>query len=142
MDRDDAHVTRWVARPAAQDTGLLSTLKTLARVALVMGATATSLVLALLIRIFVCPLDPIVGRAWIDRYVVGAWADGVIGGPILPRSTALKLSGELPRPDHRAEAARMHDASVFPRRASSGSLLPIGGFGPRWISEFRGARPD
>jgi len=101
--QSDEHVTKWVARPArSQEEGWVGTAKTILRVMLVMGATASSLFLACLIKVFVCPVDCVVGRRWMDRFVVAAWADGVVGGPILPRGPKLKLSGELPRPDGRA----------------------------------------
>jgi len=104
--RRDSHVTEWVARPALGsrdgELGLLGVARVALRIVLVLGATASALVAALVIRCFVFPVDKVVGRAWLDRYVVAYWADAVIGGPILPRGPALKLSGELPAPDRRA----------------------------------------
>ena len=101
--RDAAHVIRYVARPAAQqDEGLWGTFKTVGRVVLVIGATFSSLAVGVVLKLFVFPVDQVIGRTWMDRYVVGAWADGVVGGPVFPRGCRLKLSGELPRPDHRA----------------------------------------
>ena len=100
---DDGHVIKYVARPAGdKDEGLLGTMKTVGRVILVLGATFSSLAVAVVLKLFIFPVDAVIGRTWMDRYVVGAWADGVIGGPIFPRACKLKLSGELPRPDHRA----------------------------------------
>ena len=96
--RDAAHVIRYVARPAAQqDEGLWGTFKTVGRVVLVIGATFSSLAVGVVLKLFVFPIDQVIGRTWMDRYVVGAWADGVVGGPVFPRGCRLKLSGELPR---------------------------------------------
>ncbi len=104
--RRDVHVTQWVARPALgsrhEEMGLLGVAKVVLRILLVLGATASALVAACLIKCLVFPIDKVIGRAWLDRYVVAAWADAVIGGPILPRGPALKLSGELPAPERRA----------------------------------------
>ena len=104
--RRDVHVTQWVARPALgsrhEEMGLLGVAKVVLRILLVLGATASALVAACFIKCLVFPIDKVIGRAWLDRYVVAAWADAVIGGPILPRGPALKLSGELPAPERRA----------------------------------------
>lgn len=83
-------------------TDALSNLKLIVRVVLILGATATAAAVAFMVRVLVVPLDRALGRAWLERCVVGGWVEAVLGGFCFPAGCALRLSGQLPRRDHAA----------------------------------------
>ncbi|KAJ8604002.1 hypothetical protein CTAYLR_003340 [Chrysophaeum taylorii] len=79
----------------------VSMVKFVVRVVLLMGATASCGVVAFVVRRFVEPLSRSGSRFLIDGWVVATWVEAVMGG-VFPAGCRLRLSGELPRHDHRA----------------------------------------